>query len=205
MVINRRFFFDHIRNGPFRGRLLKPQVEGIEAILEHWQAWEKRGDDRWLAYILATVFHETAETMQPVRETLAPDDAKAIAILERAFAEGRLSWVKTPYWRPDETGQSWLGRGFVQLTHKRNYAAMAQVTGIDLVAEPDRAMETGPALAILFEGMARGSITGRKLVDYFDGDSAEWIEARRIVNGTDRAALIAGYGRSFYAAISRRP
>ncbi len=205
MVINRRFFFDHIRSGQFRGKLSPSQVKGMEAILGHWEAWGRRGDDRWLAYILATVFHETAETMQPVRETLADDDARAIAILERAFAEGRLRWVKTPYWRPDETGRSWLGRGFVQLTHRRNYEAMSAITGIDLVADPDRAMETGPALAILFEGMARGSFTGKKLSDYFEGGNEDWVEARRIVNGADRAALIAGYGRSFYAAIGHRP
>ena len=113
--------------------------------------------------------------------------------------------MKTPYWRPDGEGKSWLGRGFVQLTHRRNYEAMSAITGIDLVAHPDRAMETGPALAILFEGMAQGSFTGKKLADYFDGDREDWVEARRIVNGTDRAALIAGYGRSFYAAIGHRP
>ena len=49
--------------------------------------------------------------------------------------------------------------------------------------------DDGPALAILFEGMARGSFTGKKLSDYFEGGSEDWVEARRIVNGADRAAL----------------
>jgi len=49
--------------------------------------------------------------------------------------------VKTPSWRPDTEGRSWLGRGLVQRTHKRNYEAMSKVTGIDLVGDPSRAME----------------------------------------------------------------
>lgn len=205
MIINRHFFFDYLRAGLFRGRLRASQVAGMEAILDRWEKEEAGSDDRWLAYMFATVFHETAETMQPVRETLAASDAAAIGILDRAFARGKLGAVKTPYWRPDAEGRSWLGRGFVQLTHRRNYQAMAAVTGIDLVADPGRAMDMPVALAILFEGMKRGSFTGHRLGLYFDGEKEDWSGARRIVNGTDKAALIGGYGRIFYAAIARRP
>lgn len=201
MVIDRRFFFDCVRAAPFGGALKQPQVDGMTAILDCWERTMAADDDRWLAYVLATVYHETARTMQPVRETLADSDEKAVAILEDAFAKGRLSWVKTPYWRPDEDGKSWLGRGFVQLTHRRNYAAMTDITGIDLVAAPERAMEIEAALTILFEGMRRGSFTGHKLVDYFNAATADWAGARRIVNGMDRAEQIGGYGRLFHAAL----
>jgi predicted chitinase len=139
--------------------------------------------------------------MQPVRETLATSDSRAVEILEAAFAGGRLSWVKTPYWRPDEDGNSWLGRGLVQLTHRRNYEAMSEVTGIDLVARPDRAMEMAPAVTILIEGMLRGSFTSHRLCDHLNEEREDWISARRIVNGTDRAEKLAGYGQAFLAAI----
>ncbi|ANK84951.1 glycoside hydrolase family 19 protein [Rhizobium sp. N1314] len=199
--MNRVFFFDAVRRELFRGELTHPQVVGMTAILD---AWEKRSaptDRRWLAYILATAYHETAYTMQPVRETLAESDVRAVEILEAAFAAGRLSWVKTPYWRPDEDGRCWLGRGLVQLTHKRNYEAMSALTGIDLVADPDRAMGMEAAVTILIEGMLQGSFTGHKLADHLNATTEDWVNARRIVNGTDRAEKLAGYAITFHAAL----
>lgn len=202
MAINRRFFFETVRRGLFHGRLKPGQVTGMGAILDRFEETMPEGDDRWLAYMLATAFHETAETMQPVRETCAASDVRAIAILDEAFARGRLKSVRTPYWRPDEDGKSWLGRGFVQLTHRANYAAMAKATGIDLLARPERAMEMDVAVTILFRGMADGLFTGRRLADAFSGEREDWTGARRIINGLDRAALVAGYGKVFYAGIS---
>ncbi|MBX4928230.1 hypothetical protein ABID08_001793 [Rhizobium binae] len=199
--MDRMFFFDAVRDGLFKGELTQPQVEGITAILDAWERRFAPADRRWLAYILATAYHETAYTMQPVRETLAQSDARAVEILEAAFATGRLSWVRTPYWRPDQDGRCWLGRGLVQLTHKRNYEAMSALTGIDLVADPDRAMEMDAAVTILIEGMLQGSFTGHKLADHLNATTEDWVNARRIVNGTDRAEKLAGYAKAFHAAM----
>ena len=201
--MDRSLFFDAVKSELFKGELTHPQVVGITAILDAWEERFAGADRRWLAYILATAYHETAYTMQPVRETLAESDARAVEILETAFAAGRLSWVKTPYWRPDEDGCSWLGRGLVQLTHKRNYEAMSLLTGIDLVAEPDRAMEMDAAVSILIEGMVQGSFATHKLADHLNEKTEDWVNARRIVNGTDRAEKLAGYGKTFLAAIRR--
>ncbi|MBB4479876.1 putative chitinase [Rhizobium etli] len=199
--MDRMFFFDAVREDLFKGELTQPQVVGIAAILDAWERRFAQADRRWLAYILATAYHETAYTMQPVRETLAESDAGAVEILEAAYAAGRLSWVKTPYWRPDEDGRCWLGRGLVQLTHKRNYEAMSGLTGIDLVADPDRAMEMDAAVTILIEGMLQGSFTGHKLADHLNATTEDWVNARRIVNGTDRAEKLAGYAMVFNAAM----
>jgi predicted chitinase len=203
--MDRVLFFDAVRDKLFKGKLTHPQVVGITAILDAWEKRFSHADLRWLAYILATAYHETAYTMQPVRETLAESDARAVEILEAAFAAGRLSWVKTPYWRPDEDGRSWLGRGLVQLTHKRNYEAMSVLTGIDLVADPDRAMEMEVAVTILIEGMLQGSFTGHKLEDHLNAATEDWVNARRIVNGTDRAEKLASYAVVFDAAIRPDP
>ena len=129
--LDRQFFFRSVSRSLFKGSLDPARIEGMNAILDYWDANLATADRRWLAYILATAFHETAYTMQPVRETLAESDSRAVEILEAAFAAGRLSWVKSPYWRADEEGKSWLGRGLVQLTHKRNYEAMSEVTGCE--------------------------------------------------------------------------
>lgn len=205
MAHNRHAFFALVRTKLFGGRLTTGQVEGLTVILDAWQARVGQEEAPSLAYVLATAFHETAATMQPVRETLATSDRSAIARLDEAFAAGRLGSVKTPYWRPDAEGKSWLGRGLVQLTHRRNYEAMSEVTGIDLVTDPGRAMEMPVSVAILIEGMRRGSFTGRKLGDYFGQGRADWVGARKIINGNDRAELVARHARVFAQALDTKP
>ncbi len=202
VAINRKSFFDYVRGHLFDGSLKQAQVDGLTAILDKWEGEMADADDRWLAYMLATAHHETGRTMQPVRETFARTDDRAIAILERAFRAGRLPWVSTPYWRKDADGKSWLGRGLVQLTHKANYVKMARATGLDLVDRPELAMDLKTAVDILFYGMIHGSFTGRKLSDYFAGRKQEWENARRIINGEDKKMLVASYAKEYYAAIS---
>jgi hypothetical protein len=211
MMIDRLRLFKTLRPTLFNGRLRGLQVEGIEAILKGWEERFPHGHRQALAYVLATAFHETAATMQPVRETLAKTDAAAVARLDAAFAAGRLSSVRTPYWRFDGSGKTWLGRGLVQLTHKRNYQAMSKLTGVDLVADPARAMQMDVAVAILIEGMRAGSFTGRRLDHYFGAAGAagaakaaspDWTGARRIINGTDRAALVGAHAKLFDEALA---
>ena len=202
-MIDRRFFFDGVRRPLFGGRLRQAQVDGMTAILDRWERGMPEGDLRFLAYMLATAHHETGRTMQAVRETFAATDAAAISRLERAFRAGRLRGVRTPYWRRDADGKSWLGRGLVQLTHRENYARMSAETGIDLVADPEKAMELDVAAAILVVGMVKGCFTGRRLADCFSAGKEDWNGARRIVNGMDRAALIGTYGKAYRGALRR--
>lgn len=172
--MNREAFFAAVRHAPFAGGLSQTQVNGINAILDEW---DKRhlGDVRWLAYMLATTFHETARTMQPIRE----------------YGRGRGMRYGTTYY----------GRGFVQLTWEANYRKASAVVGVDLVADPDRALELPIAAAILFDGMIKGWFTGHKLADYITGSLCDYPQARRIINGTDRAVPIAGYAVSLQRAL----
>ncbi len=55
---------------------------------------------------------------------------------------------------------------------------------------------------MIFIGMIDGDFAGKKLGDYFNDRSEDWVHARRIVNGLDRADEIAEYAKKFYAAIS---
>lgn len=202
MRIDRRIFFDAVRPSLFGGALSRQQVAGCEVILD--RAMGRNGgffDPRMLAYMLATVHHETAATFEPVRETRARTDEEAVARLERAFRAGRLPTVSKPYWRRDAEGRSYYGRGFVQLTHRDNYERMGRVVGLDLVAEPDLAMKPDVAASILICGMQEGLFTGARLLDFFSGQKADWIGARKIINGRDRAKLIAGLAIRYDAAI----
>ena len=201
MAIDREMFFDAVRGPLYGGRLAQRQVAGLTAVLDRFEADGESGDWRFLAYMLASAHHETGGRMQAVRETFAASDEVAIGRLDRAFAAGKLPQVLEPYWRRDAAGKSWLGRGLVQITHRRNYERLSQLIGIDLVARPERAMEIAVSVDILFVGMLHGAFTGRRLADHFSVGRADWVGARRIVNGLDRAERVAGYGRTFFAAL----
>jgi len=66
-MIDRRTFFSYVRRSPFGGRLTSAQVDEMERILAEWER-RRLTDLRHIAYMLATVFHEAAQTMQPIRE-----------------------------------------------------------------------------------------------------------------------------------------
>ncbi len=185
-------FFSEVRK--HFGRLSQAQVDGFNTILK---AAEGRQVSH-VAYILATAWHETRRTMQPVRETLAKTDAQAVARLERAWKAGKLPQVKIPYWRYDDTGRTWLGRGYVQLTHKDNYRKASAMVSVDLLGNPSLAMRPDIAAKILVEGCAVGLFTGRPLSNYLPGD---YVNARRVVNGLDKAQAIAAHAAAFEAAL----
>lgn len=179
-MINRKTFFNAVRTSLFKGKLKVSQVEGIEGILSKWEH-DKYTDLRWLAYMLATVYWETAQTMQPIEE----------------YGKGR----GRIYGKADlETGQIYYGRGFVQLTWKYNYLAMSKVVGVDLVKHPEKALDLHIATTILFHGMIHGSFTGRKLEHYFNY-KPDWYNARRIINGIDKAETIATIAKKFYISL----
>lgn len=191
-MIDRELFFNSVRKSPFSGKLTPGQVSGMEAILGEW---ERRGltDIRQLAYMLATVFHETGPAnkpkhMQPVTEYGSK------AYFNRY--EGRKDLGNTV---PGD-GYRFRGRGYVQITGRRNYQLASTKLGVDFVANPERVLEPTLASAIMFVGMAEGWFTGRKLFDYFNAKT-DWVNARRIINGTDKAQEIASYARAFHTAL----
>jgi len=79
---------------------------------------------------------------------------------------------------------------------------MSDITGVNLIADPTAAMRPAVATKILFHGMINGTFSGRSLGTYFSGATEHWTNARRIINGMDRAVIIGGYGKQFYAALS---
>lgn len=196
-------FFAYARRAPFGGRLSQGQIDGMNALFRCWASHKITGSDnnRLLAYILASVFHETGGRMLPVRETLASTDAGAIAALEKAWKAGKLGQVKTPYWRKDKDGKSWFGRGDIQLTHRVNYDALGKRIGVDLVGNPSLALDVDISAEIAIVGMLEGLFTKRKLTEFFNLKNDDPIGARAVVNGTDKAKLIAGYYKSFLDAL----
>jgi predicted chitinase len=90
----------------------------------------------------------------------------------------------------------------VQLTWERNYKTLTDLLGVDFVNHPDLALELDNATNIMFMGMTKGLFTGKSLANYFSQTTEDWVNARKIINGLDKAQAIAMYGHNFYSAIS---
>lgn len=194
--MNRSAFYAAVRSAPFNGALTQPQVLGMTAILDVWES-RNLPDIRWLAYMLATVFHETFvppykpadRTMQPIDEAGGP----------KYFAkyDGRQDLGNT---LPGD-GARFHGRGFVQLTGRRNYSKASEKFNVDMVASPELAKRLDLATNIMFSGMIEGWFTGKKLPDYIGPGFCDYRNARRIINGIDKAVTIAGYAMQFERAL----
>ena len=193
--MNQKQFFREINQSLYRGKLNNRQRDGI---LRKLIAFDKFGvtDDRWRSYMLATSYHETAHTMQPIEE----------------WGKGRckpygqkLKHSGLPYTWPD---QIYYGRGDVQLTWYENYEKMGKILGIPLLEKPDLALDPDISAEILVEGMilgksSRGDFTVYSLENYFNTHRDDPFGARRIVNGLDRAPTIADYHFKFLEAIRK--
>lgn len=195
-ALNRVSFFATVRSSLFGGKLTQPQVEGMDALLTAAPATMPL---EHLAYCLATALHETARTMQPIKEYGGTAYFKKMYDIKGDRpAKARELGNLTP-----GDGARFAGRGYVQLTGRTNYARASKEVGFDLVANPDLAMQPAIAAVIMFSGMTAGWFTGKKLSDYFRPGLEDPHNARRIINGLDKAAEIAGHYHKFLAALKK--
>jgi len=178
-MIDGKHFFD---NYPFRP-LTETGVMTINKIFEFYDKDDKYTNLRELAYVLATAFHETAFTWRTDIREIGRGKGRKYGIADTA------------------TGQVYYGRGLCQLTWKFNYEKFSELLGIDLVNNPDLALETQNSVSILMIGMRDGHFTSRKLAAYFSDNLTDWVSARRIVNGLDCAHAIASNAIKFYKCL----
>lgn len=197
-AMNRQVFYNEIRDDLFSGSLSKAQVAGMEDLLDVWQATYRDKDPRWLAYILATVYHETGRRMVPVREGFATSTEGAVAAVTRLFEQGR---IRVNYALP-VNGQSYFGRGRVQNTWLDNYRKLEKRFGYPLVSQPDLLISNSQLDAtVTVVGHVEGLWTGRKLADFIDAGRCDYRGARGII-GQDRAGDIANYAINFETAVA---
>lgn len=174
--VDKQFFFENYKK--YFGSLNQEQVDNLNILIDEYDSDDAMERLTFFAYLLATIYHETAATLKPIAE----------------YGKGK----NRSYGKPDsETGKTYYGRGFCQLTWRYNYKKLGDLLGIDLENNPDMAMEVSTATKIIFIGMEKGLFTGKKLSNYFTDDKSDFVTARKIINGMDRANLIAGYAKKF--------
>ena len=190
-------FFDVLRASKVLGPTLEPgEVDGCNAILA---ACAGKMPTSWTAYALATAYHETAHTMQPISEYGGPAYFHRMYDIQGARpAKARELGNLTP-----GDGAKYHGRGYVQLTGRVNYERVKSELGFDVVADPDLAKRADVAAAVMVRGMIEGWFTGKGLRTYIPAaPTAKHFEnARKIINGTDKAEMIAGYAMTFLKAL----
>lgn len=189
MAFDPEKFYDSLRPGLLGPTLSQNEVDGCNAILGAMAGTPRA----YCAYALATAFHETNATMQPVREAY---------------------WLSET-WRKNNLRRyyPWYGRGYVQLTWEENYEHADKKLGLGgaLEQDPEKALEPDIAALIMRRGMEEGWFAGdsqgrhtlaRHLPEQGDASEAEFIAARRIINGTDKNKLIARHALQFQAALA---
>ena len=192
-MINRNKFFNSIKEQGLFSKLTPNQVTAMDVVISEWEK-KNYNDIRWLAYMFATIYHETAATMLPIEEYGKGKGRKYGKKIKKSGV---------PYLQPDKL---YYGRGFVQLTWYENYELMGRLLQIDLLKQPELALSLPIATDIMIEGMTKGTssfgdFTGRSLEIYFNSTKEDPISARRIINGMDKAILIASYYYKFKNAL----
>ena len=198
-------FYDFLRGNKMLGpKISQDEFNGCEIIV---RACRKAGwGVSWVAYALATAYHETAHSMLPIKEI--GGDAyytRMYDIRGARPAKAKELGNTTP-----GDGARYPGRGYPQTTGKDNYAKATRKLrergfDVDLVADPDRMMEPAIAAATMVSGMEEGWFTGRKLADDLPrrgpASLRQFFLSRDIINGTDKDDEIAAYSIDWQSAL----
>lgn len=176
MIDKKIFFHEYRKHLDIDGKLTQKEVNAIDIFLDMVnERINKISINEW-AYIFATTFHETAFTFEPVEEAFKFSD----------------NWR-----RKNLRYYPYHGRGYVQLTWKNNYQKFGRLLGIDLVKKPELAFNTKYAFEILFIGCKDGLFTGVAMQKFIVDGVPDFVKMRRVVNGNDKAEVIADYAIEF--------
>lgn len=169
-------------------RLTKAQGTAVALILSECYI-QGVNDPRQVAYVLATVHHECRfKSIKEIRAAVGTPVYK----------------MQQKYW---PTG--FYGRGFSQLTWRKNYQKFSPVIGKDLVSDPDLVLNPEVGAKILVYGMKHGTFVSNgltsntNLANYFNDQRTDWFNARRIVNGVFRAEMVAEAAKKILPLITQ--
>jgi putative chitinase len=163
-------------------------VDVIKQIISYAQS--KGLDNKNIAYILATAYHETAFDFIPKREF-----GNSAYFIKKYWTNSKVAkWLGND---SAEEAVKYCGRGLVQITGETNYEKFG------IANDPEKALEIDTAVRILVDGMIQGSFTGKRLNLYINSQTNDYIGARRIINGNDKAYEIRDYTEKFYQILQK--
>ena len=180
-MYNREYFFHNYRN--YFGKINQSQVDGLEFLLSKFDN-ETQFSNEQIAYMLASVKHETDHTFQPIEERGGYNYFK--------YLIGKLGI------RSLAEANKYKGRGFIQATGRTNYEKYSLILGIDFITNPELMKERENSYKVMIYGFINGTFTGKKITDYINENECDFYNARRCINGTDKAVLISGYADKIY-------
>jgi putative chitinase len=193
--MERKLFFDQVRSNNLFKTLSVEQVENVEAILNQCQD-QGIDDKRQIAYILATAYLETGVMRDGKLVRMLPVEEIGKG---RGRKYGSRVWYNgTPYM---DVPHIYYGRGHTQNSWRDNYVALTKAAkkqgkDWDFEHHPELLLQTEPSAWATVYAMKVGLYTGRKLSDYI-GAKTDFINARKIINGLDKAELIKSYAVKF--------
>lgn len=166
--------------------LAQDKVDALEFLLSQFES-----DPAWtavpeVAYALATIHIET----------FWPKSGKRY----EPIVEGGSNAYFKKYDGRDDLGNNqpgdglrFKGRGYVQITGRKNYTKFTKLLNVDLLGNPNLALDPVISFKIMSIGMFNGIFTGKKLGTYVSATKKDYVKARGVINGNDRAREIAGY------------
>jgi len=182
-MIDKPKFYQRLREVKLFDKLTQLQVDTIDAVLNECEA-QGISDVRQVAYIMATGYWEAHNPKKPELRLTPMKEFGG-----EAYLKGKKYY---PY----------VGMGLSQLTWLDNYKKEGKRLNIDLVGHPELILEIPIAANSHVYCMSHGSYTGKKLSDYINDKKCDFINARRIVNGTDRAEEVAAIAQKFLSCLT---
>lgn len=173
-------------------------VDGVNSLFTAFNSYPELDSSNplYVAYMLATAYHETAYTMAPITEY------GGVRYFDK-YDTGKLAerLGNTP--EKDGDGYKYRGRGHVMITGYDNYAKFSKILGADLINNPDLALDSIYSAQIMVIGSLKGTFTTRRLSQYikYGLEHDEWVNARRVINGTDDDKEIADHAVKFLQCV----
>ena len=179
----------------------------FRSIAEYYKNEKRCCEMKQIAYLLATAKHEIGENFNPVEEANWLSWPARKKYFEEMYDpvlgknEKRKKMARDNENTQQGDGAKYFGRGFVQLTWKGNYRKMKEKFKVDFVNDREKTLEHEWAMKILLYGSEEGVFTRKKLSDYINSSQTDYFNARRVINGIDKAATIAGYAKKLEACL----